>query len=36
MVPKFLMEECHAPFLGRGDLGEEQVLGKIKNSVCSS
>lgn len=36
MVPKFLIGECHSPFLGRGNLGEGQVSGKVKNSVCTS
>lgn len=36
MVPKFLMEECHCPFLGRGNLGEEQVWRRVKNSVFTS
>lgn len=36
MVPTFLMVECHLPFLGRGNLEEEQVWGKVKPSVCAS
>lgn len=36
MVPKFLTEERHLPFVGRENLGEERVWGKVKNSVLTS